>query len=171
MGGFEFNKLSASVLVALIILALGDFASQYFIASNRNIQKNSFHIPVQTTNAMSANHEEKIGPIEPLLEQASAEKGELVFKKCQQCHSIKSDEHAIGPSLLAVVGKKIASAATYAYSSAFKEKSNDIWTVENINAFIHNPRKFISGTKMSFMGLEDINDRANVIKYLQSLKD
>ncbi len=170
MGGFEFNKLSASVLVSLIILALGDFASQHCIMPEKNIPKNSFHIPTQSTNVKSYTQEEKIGPIEPLLEKASVEKGELIFKKCLQCHSIKSDEHTIGPSLLAVIGRKIASAANYAYSSAFKEKANETWTVENVNAFVHNPRKFISGTKMSFMGLEDINDRANVIKYLQSLK-
>lgn len=169
MGGFEYNKLSASILLSLIILALGDFASHYFIAPQKDMPKRSFIIPTVTTNPTTANPEQKIGPIEPLLEKASAAKGEIVFKKCLQCHSLKSDEHTIGPSLLAVVGRKIASVAEYAYSSAFKEKSNENWTIENLNAFIHNPRKFISGTKMSFMGLDDINDRANVIKYLQSI--
>lgn len=170
MNGFEFNKLSASVLIALIVLALGDFASQYLVAPNKNIRQNSFVIQAKSNNTNEESAPEKIGPIEPLLANASAEKGAIVFKKCLQCHAIKSDEHAIGPSLFAIVGKKIASIATYAYSSALKEKSNDVWTVENINTFIHSPRKFANGTKMSFMGLDDINDRANLIKYLQNLK-
>lgn len=170
MNGFEFNKLSASVLIALIVLALGDFASHYLISPIKNFHQNSFVIKPKSNDTMGENTLEKIGPIEPLLANASSEKGAIVFKKCLQCHSIKSDEHAIGPSLFAIVGKKIASLATYAYSSALKEKSNDVWTVENINTFIHNPRKFANGTKMSFMGLDDINDRANIIKYLQTIK-
>ena len=44
------------------------------------------------------------------------------------------------------------------------------WTPENLNAFIENPKAFIAGTKMAYRGMPDIEDRANLIAYLETVK-
>jgi cytochrome c len=45
------------------------------------------------------------------------------------------------------------------------------WTVDDLSAFLTNPRAYVAGTKMSFAGLPKASDRANVIAYLNSLSD
>ena len=85
-----------------------------------------------------------------------------------QCHVIEKDKpHGIGPSLWGIVGRAIASLGDYGYSSAMKEKAPAVWDVEALNQFIHNPRKFAKGTKMTFMGIETDQERADLIAYLQ----
>ena len=45
----------------------------------------------------------------------------------------------------------------------------ETWTPENLNAFLTKPAGFAPGTTMGFAGLPKIEDRANVIAYLDSL--
>jgi cytochrome c len=47
--------------------------------------------------------------------------------------------------------------------------AGDTWTYENLDAFIHGPQDFASGTKMTFAGLKNDQERANVIAYLSTL--
>jgi cytochrome c len=42
------------------------------------------------------------------------------------------------------------------------------WTPEALNAFLENPKGWMPGTKMSFAGLPDVEDRANLIAYLET---
>ena len=51
-----------------------------------------------------------------------------------------------------------------------KALSADIWTPEAMNTFLTNPKGVVKGTKMTFVGLAKIEDRANVIAYLASLQ-
>ena len=44
----------------------------------------------------------------------------------------------------------------------------DAWTPENLDAFLTNPKGYAPGTKMSFAGLPKVEDRANLIKYLEA---
>ncbi|RMD89565.1 MAG: cytochrome c family protein [Alphaproteobacteria bacterium] len=96
---------------------------------------------------------------------ADPAKGEKVFSKCKACHSLEPGVNKTGPSLHGVVGRKVDSVPGYAYSGAL-EKVVDVWTPENLNAFLTNPRGFAPGTKMTFKGLPKIEDRANLIAYL-----
>ena len=46
-----------------------------------------------------------------------------------------------------------------------------IWTPDELNAFLENPKGYAPGTKMAYRGMNDIEDRANLIAYLDSLDD
>ncbi len=104
-----------------------------------------------------------------LLANADASAGEAVFAKCTACHTIEQGgASGIGPNLYGVMGSAIgAHAAGFAYSSALAEKGGS-WTWENMDDWLQSPRGFASGTKMSFAGLSDPEDRANVMEYLAS---
>lgn len=102
-----------------------------------------------------------------LLASADAAAGEKVFGKCKACHKVDG-ANATGPHLNGVVGRPVASVADFSYSDGMKAHGGD-WTPEALEAFLTNPKGVVPGTKMSFAGLPKVEDRANVIAYLQSL--
>jgi cytochrome c len=107
-------------------------------------------------------------PIATLLASADAAKGAEVFKKCSSCHTIaQGGAVGIGPNLWGVMGKPIAGQAGFAYSDALKGKGGN-WTFEAMDAWLRGPRKFAEGTKMSFAGLGNAEDRANILAYLNT---
>ena len=42
-----------------------------------------------------------------------ATQGEQIFKKCEACHTVADKANKVGPSLLGVVGRKVASVADF----------------------------------------------------------
>jgi cytochrome c len=106
-------------------------------------------------------------PIATLLPTADAAKGAEVFKKCAACHTINSGgANGIGPNLYATVGEGIAQGkGGFAFSDALKAKGGT-WGFDELNAWLTSPRKFAPGTKMTFAGLSNPKDRADVILYL-----
>jgi cytochrome c len=42
---------------------------------------------------------------------------------------------------------------------------------EQLNVLLNKPRAFVQATKMSFVGLKDAQERADVIAYLHTLSD
>lgn len=109
------------------------------------------------------------GPsIATLLATADPAKGEAVFKKCLACHTInQGGANGIGPNLYATVGKPHGHMAGFAYSDALKSVPGS-WTFEALNEWLTSPRKYAPGTKMTFAGLGNPEDRANVIAYLNA---
>ena len=68
-----------------------------------------------------------------------------------------------------VLQRPKASHAGFNYSEALKAKGGD-WTLEDLAAFIHNPKGFAPGTKMSFPGIADAGDLGNLLAYLNTVK-
>ena len=56
----------------------------------------------------------------------------------------------------------------FAYSAGMKAKEGT-WTYDDLNLWLKKPAAFVPGTKMTFVGVPDIKDRADVIAYLRSL--
>jgi cytochrome c len=110
------------------------------------------------------------GPsIETLLQTADPAKGEEVFKKCAACHTINSGgANGIGPNLFGVMGDHIGQGrGGFAFSDALKSVGGG-WTWQQMDAWLTSPRRFANGTKMSFAGLSNPEDRANLMAYLNS---
>lgn len=93
--------------------------------------------------------------------------GEKVFTQCKACHVAEKGVNRIGPSLWGVVGRPAGSIAGYKYSDANKN-SGITWTDNELFAYLEAPRKVVPGTKMSFAGLRQPQDRADVIAYLKT---
>ena len=100
-------------------------------------------------------------------------KGEKVFHKCKACHFADKKKNKVGPYLLGVVGRKVASVEGFHYSEGMKKRAPEIgtWTEENLDKYLTNPKKFVPHNKMAFAGLKKAEDRANVIAYLKSLAE
>ncbi len=167
MDSFELNKLSAALLVALLVAMIASMFGEAVMSPHVKLQKNAYLIPVLEVDTSQPQAAAK--PLEPIgakMSSANVASGEKVFKKCTQCHHIEAGKNGIGPTLFGIIGRAIGTLADYAYSSAMKEKSAQNWDVELLNQFLHNPRQIVKGTKMSFMGLENEQDRIDVIGYL-----
>lgn len=96
-------------------------------------------------------------------------KGQKVFRKCKTCHTVNEGaRHRVGPNLYGVLGGKIASKDGFAYSKASKA-SDVIWTDENLDKYLKNPKEFIPKNRMTFVGLKKEDDRKAVIAYLHSV--
>lgn len=100
----------------------------------------------------------------------AAADGEKTYKKCQACHSLDAGRHRMGPSLFGIFGAKAGAVDGYAYSLAM-ENSGIVWDAESLDAFLANPRKMLSGTRMFFPGLRREEDRKAVIAYLKQQGD
>lgn len=99
-----------------------------------------------------------------------AEKGEQVYKKCKACHAIgEGATNRVGPPLNDIVGAKAAAKEGYRYSKSMREKAEAglVWTEENLDAYLKNPKEVVPKGKMAFPGLKQDDDRANVISYLK----
>ena len=110
------------------------------------------------------------GPsLNTLLASADVAKGEKVFAKCMSCHTInQGGANGIGPNLYGTVGEAIAQGkGGFAFSDALK-KVGGTWTFEALDHWLTSPRAFANGTKMSFAGLSNPEDRANIIAYLNA---
>ncbi len=110
------------------------------------------------------------GPgLNTLLASADVAAGEKVFAKCAACHTInQGGANGIGPNLYATVGEEIGHGKQgFAFSEALKTKGGS-WTFENLDHWLASPRTFAPGTKMSFAGLGNGVDRANLIAYLNA---
>lgn len=92
--------------------------------------------------------------------------GEKTFHQCQVCHSIEPGQNKVGPSLAGVVGRKSGTAPNFNYSEAMKN-ANIVWTPENLDKYLTDPKALVPGNKMAFAGLKNEQDRKNVIAFLQ----
>jgi cytochrome c len=105
-------------------------------------------------------------PIEALLASADPANGEKVFAKCAACHSInQGGANGVGPNLYGIMGQPHGAKPGFAYSAALKGKPGN-WDWTNMSEWLKSPRKYAEGTKMTFAGLSNAKDRADVIAYL-----
>ena len=107
-------------------------------------------------------------PIATLLATADIAKGEAAFKKCAACHTIaQGGPNGIGPNLWASMGKPHGHVAGFSYSDALKSVPGN-WDFEGMDKWLANPKKYAPGTKMTFAGLGNPEERANLIAYLNA---
>ena len=109
------------------------------------------------------------------LAEGDAAKGKAAFAKCGICHQVgPGAKTLVGPELNGIVGRKAASVADYAsmYSAGMKKLGADgwVWTEENIDKWIADPKAMIPDSPMAlaFPGVPDAAERADIIAYLKT---
>lgn len=162
----RFNTIAGWALAGgIAALGLSIASGMYFHAE----RPEKMGYPIAGVEESSEGGSEAVAPIATRLASADLAKGEASFKKCMACHTIASGgPNGIGPNLYATLGEGIAEGkGGFAFSDALKAVGGK-WDFDKMDAWLTNPRKFASGTKMTFAGISDAQERANVIAYLNS---
>lgn len=164
----RFNTIAGWVLGAgIVALGLSSISSHYFQADKPHApHEPGYKIEGVVSSEGGADAEP---PVEASLAKADVAKGEAVFKKCVACHTISAGgANGIGPNLHGIIDAKIGHhAAGFAYSPALSGHGGN-WDWNNLYAWLKSPSSFAQGTKMTFAGLPNPQDRADVIAYMNT---
>ena len=164
----RFNTIAGWTLFSgIVALGLSSLSGHYFEA-NKEHRPHKMGYEIEGVVSSEGGAVAAV-PLATLLAAADPAKGEATFKKCTSCHTINSGgANGIGPNLYGIVGKPIGKHAPgFAYSTDLAGHGGN-WDFANLNDWLASPKKFASGTKMSFAGLGSAEDRANLIVYLNA---
>lgn len=103
--------------------------------------------------------------------KGDAQRGLRVFWQCRSCHYPEQGlAHNNGPSLWAIFGKTAGKQAGFDYSQPFR-RAQFVWTPQLMDVWLQDPSKFLLGNMMMNPGVPDPQDRADLIRYLQTFKE
>jgi cytochrome c len=98
--------------------------------------------------------------------EADYDSGRRLFRRCGSCHTVADGGgNRVGPNLYGMFGREAGSVENFNYSTAL-ENADFVWTPEQLDGWLANPRDFLPGNRMSFVGLREETDRRDVIAYV-----
>ena len=96
--------------------------------------------------------------------EESARRGEKIYTRCLACHALAYDR--VGPRHCGLIGRRAGSVPGFDYSAAMK-KSRITWYEATLNRFLAKPLKLVPGSTMTYDGVPDARERADLIAYLK----
>ncbi|MFY9589684.1 c-type cytochrome [Rickettsia endosymbiont of Halotydeus destructor] len=169
MSGKELNKIVAAILFTSLIAMMVGFIANILYKPKLQPSHRGYSVAV-SESSLPTNTEaaDTTINIPELMKNANAENGKAIARKCLMCHSLDKDgPNKIGPHLWDVAGRPKASIEDYKYSGALT-KIGGVWDDDSLFSFLHKPSKYAPGTKMSFIGLSNPQDIADVILFLKT---
>ncbi len=95
------------------------------------------------------------------------ENGQKQFQLCRSCHTItEGGANMTGPNLYGIFGRTAGTVEKFRYSEPLKA-AGFVWDGAKLDQWLADPRGFLPGNRMSFMGVKDAKNRTDLIAYLK----
>ena len=166
MSGLDFKKITGAILIAaLAVIVIGIIGDMLVVPKKHKAETMTFAAKAPA----APKAVEQAVPVATRLAAADSGAGKKIAAKCKSCHDLSATKKVqIGPPLWDIVQAGKGSVGGFKYSSAMSGMGGK-WSYEDLDAFLASPKSFLKGTKMTFAGIKDARDRANLIAYLRSL--
>ncbi|MDP3860238.1 MAG: c-type cytochrome, partial [Phaeovulum sp.] len=183
-------KLAGATIASLLVFLLGSWAANtiYSTGTGAEVAHAPATAPATTTPAATApaTTTEVVAaapataapaaaafeppalsaPVADQIAAADLAAGEKVWLKCKACHRLDG-KNGVGPALNGIFGRVTGSVEGFKYSDANKN-AHVTWTPEVMNDYLSNPKTYMPGNKMTFVGLPLEADRINVMAWLMA---
>jgi cytochrome c len=100
----------------------------------------------------------------PSIAAPDAARGEQIYSRCLACHALAFDR--VGPRHCGLFGRLAGSVPGFDYSPAMK-KPGIRWNEKTLDRFLADPLAMVPGTSMTYAGVTDPGERADLIAYLK----
>ena len=173
MDSMEVNKGIAAILVGGIVFFLIGLLGDLLVREELPLKP---VLNIAAAPEAAAGGEAKPagpGPIAALLATADVKTGDqFAHRVCVACHTFdKGGKNGVGPNLYGVVGGPHDHEQGFNYSAAMEKFKGQPWTFDALNEWLFKPSTYAPGTRMSYAGITNDKQRADVIAYLRSLSD
>jgi cytochrome c len=101
----------------------------------------------------------------PVAAAPSVQRGEQIYARCLACHALAYDR--VGPRHCGLFGRLAGSVPGYEYSQAMKH-SRIRWNEKTLDRFLAKPLAMVPGSTMTYDGVPEPEERADLIAYLKS---
>ena len=172
MDSFELNKIIGAILGTLLFVMGVGFLAEAIYHPAAAGPGYALPEPEGGDHGNGGGEEVAVVSIGTLLAAADPVQGAEQAKKCGACHDVSAaNANKTGPGLYDLVERVIGSHPGFAYSPvlAGHQAAGDTWTYDNLNHFLTAPKAFAPGTKMTFAGVKNDQERANIIAFLSTL--
>ncbi len=160
------TKILGGLCGTFLVLLLGKFGAEfiYHEASHGDDHHQAYVID---TGVDETEEDVVEVPFAEVFAAADPAQGEKLFRQCKACHSLEDGKNGTGPTLAGIVNRATSSVSGYSYSGSLVAVVES-WTPEDLNGFLESPKSYAPGTKMSYKGMPDVEDRANLIAWLEA---
>ncbi len=167
-GDLKWNKIAGAGLATVFaILIVNEVASRVYHQEEPEKMGYFIEVAEEEGEGGDAALPTDWGTVLPTADLAA---GEATFARCATCHTItQGGANGTGPNLWGVVGRAVASVGGFNYSEAMRGHAGEApnWTYDELDAFINAPQRHVNGTNMTFGGLRDQAQRANLIAWMR----
>jgi len=172
---FKSNSAMLAGFAAVWLTIGANEASHFLVPDDTGVTTFGYEIEVPEGFGSSSLviEEDVLEDIKPLLAGASVDDGAKVARKCLSCHTFEQGgRNGTGPNLYNVVGASLAERPRDGFKLSDSILAGaDIWTYDNLNAYLEDPKNVAPTGTMSFVGLRKTKDRAAMVKYMMSFTE
>jgi cytochrome c len=100
--------------------------------------------------------------------QGNPNRGAAVFGQCTACHSIEPGVHLSGPSLARIWGRRAGTVEGFTRYSEPLAHATVVWDERTLDRWLEQPQTVVPGNLMTFPGLKDPGQRADLVAYFKA---
>lgn len=96
-----------------------------------------------------------------------AKRGGQIYGGCVPCHSLEPGVNLSGPSLAGLWGKPAGKNASFVRYSKGLKSADFVWNADTLFAWVADPQVMVPGTYMTFRGLKNDQQSADIVAFLK----